>query len=179
MNRRKHLRSCATTYALAIATIAIATIGYAGPVVVLGKNEDKSRQIPVSKIDHSQWTALLRKYVDDRGLVDYAGWKASAPDVVALDNYLEHLSSADLSGAERNAALAFWINAYNAVTIKGILREYPTSSIRNHTAKFFGYNIWNSCNCRSKAAPTRSIKWNTKSYARWVSREFISRSCAL
>ena len=38
--------------------------------------------------------------------------------------------------------LAFWINAYNAVTIKGILREYPTSSIRNHTAKLFGYNIW-------------------------------------
>ena len=27
-------------------------------------------------------------------------------------------------------------------TIQGILREYPTSSIRNHTAKFIGYNIW-------------------------------------
>ena len=31
---------------------------------------------------------------------------------------------------------------YNAVTIQGILREYPTTSIRNHTAKVFGYNIW-------------------------------------
>ncbi len=38
--------------------------------------------------------------------------------------------------------MAFWINAYNAVTVRGILREYPTTSIRNHTAKIFGYNIW-------------------------------------
>ena len=42
----------------------------------------------------------------------------------------------------RHAKLAFWINAYNAVTVHGILREYPTSSIRNHTAKLAGYNIW-------------------------------------
>jgi hypothetical protein len=26
--------------------------------------------------------------------------------------------------------------------VRGILREYPTTSIRNHTAKLFGYNIW-------------------------------------
>ena len=28
------------------------------------------------------------------------------------------------------------------MTVKGILREYPTTSIRNHTAKVFGYNVW-------------------------------------
>jgi hypothetical protein len=33
------------------------------------------------------------------------------------------------------------INAYNAVTVRGILREYPTSSIQNHAAKWLGYNI--------------------------------------
>jgi len=38
--------------------------------------------------------------------------------------------------------LAYWINAYNALTVEGILRVYPTTSIRNHTAKLFGYNIW-------------------------------------
>jgi hypothetical protein len=39
--------------------------------------------------------------------------------------------------------LAFWINAYNAVTVAGILREYPTTSIRHHTAHVgSGYNIW-------------------------------------
>ena len=37
--------------------------------------------------------------------------------------------------------MAYWINAYNAVTVEGILREYPTSSIKNHTG-LVGYNIW-------------------------------------
>jgi hypothetical protein len=44
--------------------------------------------------------------------------------------------------AKRESQLAFWINAYNAVTIRGILREYPTTSIRNHTPRLFGYHIW-------------------------------------
>jgi hypothetical protein len=60
-----------------------------------------------------------------------------------LDGYLAHLSAAAFTRQSgRDAQLAFWINAYNAVTVKGILREYPTSSIRNHTAKLVGYNIW-------------------------------------
>ena len=44
--------------------------------------------------------------------------------------------------AKRESQLAFWINAYNAVTIRGILREYPTTSIRSHTPRLFGYHIW-------------------------------------
>ena len=28
------------------------------------------------------------------------------------------------------------------MTVEGILRVYPTTSIRKHTAKLFGYNIW-------------------------------------
>ena len=60
-----------------------------------------------------------------------------------LAEYLRHLSQASRSQqASPQARMAYWINAYNALTIHGILREYPTSSIRNHTAKVFGYNIW-------------------------------------
>ena len=60
-----------------------------------------------------------------------------------LDQYLAELSRGDVDGDSPKAAkLAYWINAYNAVTLRGILREYPTTSIRNHTAKLWGYNIW-------------------------------------
>ncbi len=59
----------------------------------------------------------------------------------ALDRYLQLLSYSNGQGTQAEK-LAFWSNAYNAVTVKGILKEYPTSSIRNHTAKLFGYNIW-------------------------------------
>ena len=76
-------------------------------------------------------------------MVNYSRWKATASDVSQLNDYLTHLSQADLKQrATRESKLAFYVNAYNAVTIHGILREYPTNSIRNHTAKVFGYNIW-------------------------------------
>jgi len=97
----------------------------------------------MDQIDHTSWNTLLVRYVDESGMVDYRGWKASATDVQALDEYLASLSRANPQAvASREAELAFWINAYNALTIKGILREYPTSSIRNHTPVAFGYHIW-------------------------------------
>jgi hypothetical protein len=115
----------------------------AGAPVLIGVNVPEQQRIAVGQVDHSTWDALLKKYVDQSGLVDYAGWKANSSDMQALDGYLNHLSAASFTGPpDKNASLAFWINAYNAITIKGILREYPTTSIRNHTARVFGYNIW-------------------------------------
>ncbi|MGI9471987.1 MAG: DUF547 domain-containing protein [Rubripirellula sp.] len=118
------------------------------PGDVMGGNEvyvgKQSRSnLSMDDVSHSGWDQLLQKYVNDQGQVNYRSWKASRADVQALDAYLALLSTAGRSApATREAKLAFWINAYNAVTIRGILREYPTSSIRNHTAKLWGYNIW-------------------------------------
>ena len=95
------------------------------------------------QVDHSHWDSLLKKYVDRDGYVDYHALHASAADGRTLDGYLTALSQANPpSQTSGDATLAFWINAYNAVTVHGILREYPTTSIRNHTAKVIGYNIW-------------------------------------
>lgn len=115
----------------------------AGPKVFLGiKNVPEP--ISMDQVDHSAWTQLLQKHVDPAGNVNYRAWHASPPDQQQLDQYLLALSAASSSiAASKESQLAFWINAYNAVTIKGMLREYPTTSIRNHTAKLFGYNIWN------------------------------------
>ena len=131
--------------ALVIVAGAALAVGpcVAGDVVTVGRRAAANRQISMDRIDHGTWDALLQRYVDNRGMVDYTAWNANASDVELLDNYLATLSEASLSEpTSRNGQLAYWINAYNAVTIKGILREYPTSSIRNHTAKVFGYNIW-------------------------------------
>ena len=95
------------------------------------------------KVDHSAWDGLLQKYVNEAGMVNYKGWKASASDMKALNSYLDNLSGVNqLLSSKAPARKAFWINAYNALTIYGILKVYPTSSIRKHTAKVFGYNIW-------------------------------------
>lgn len=115
---------------------------HAGTKVHIGKLCTEPNRASVADIDHGPFDTLLQKYVDDRGMVAYAKWKGSADDLAALEGYLSMLGCVDLSkAASKEAELAFWINAYNAVTIRGILREYPTTSIRQHTA-VFGYNIW-------------------------------------
>ncbi len=99
--------------------------------------------LPLHRIDHSLWDYLLRKYVDRDGMVNYAAWKNTPADVQMLKRYLQTLSRADPAmKTTKEARLAFWINAYNALTIYGILQVFPTSSIRNHTATLFGFNIW-------------------------------------
>ena len=101
------------------------------------------RRVPLDEIPHDAFTKLLAKYVDADGFVDYRGWQADAEDRAALGSYLTYLGKGDpTKPTTKQAKLAFWINAYNALTIEGILREYPTTSIRNHTARFFGYNLW-------------------------------------
>lgn len=132
---------------LAIASLYGAT-GKAADVF-LGVETPANGRVSLDEIDHSTWDGLLKIYVNDRGQVDYRGWKASADATRQLDEYLAMLSTGDADGvAPSEAKLAFWINAYNAVTVKGILREYPTTSIRNHTAKLWGYNIWKNLKLR-------------------------------
>lgn len=114
----------------------------AGEKVYVGRACKEPNRPAVSAVGHDAFDALLKKYVDDKGMVAYASWKASEADVKALDEYLAALGCVDLTkAATKEGQLAYWINAYNAVTIRGILREYPTTSIRNHTAKA-GYDIW-------------------------------------
>lgn len=77
--------------------------------------------------NHESFDALLNEYVSGSGAVDYAGLKKAEGK---LDDYLEVLSSNPVDASwSRNEKLAFWINAYNAYTIKLILKNYPVKSI--------------------------------------------------
>ncbi|MEM8945960.1 MAG: DUF547 domain-containing protein [Planctomycetota bacterium] len=131
---------------LGFATLLIAAQpmrAWAGPKVHVGANVAVGSQVSIDQISHSSWDALLRKYCDQRGFVNYRAWHDSTTDMRLLEEYLVQLSHANPAlSASRASQFAFWINAYNAVTVRGILREYPTTSIRNHTAKVVGYNIW-------------------------------------
>ncbi|NQV26499.1 MAG: DUF547 domain-containing protein [Rhodopirellula sp.] len=126
---------------LAAHTLLQTSIAHAKPPV--GQRWPQSQLVAIDKIDHGPLNTLLAKYVDEDGYVNYAGWQRSQTDRQALLAYLSSLGKANPQlRCSKEARLAFWINAYNALTIEGILQEYPTTSIRNHTAKLFGYNIW-------------------------------------
>jgi uncharacterized protein DUF547 len=89
-------------------------------------------------IDHSRWDRLLAKYVDDRGLVDYARWKNDAADRLTLADYLARIAAPARELAGGNDAAASLINAYNALVVAWILEgdHYPTPSIRHLPGSF-------------------------------------------
>ncbi len=98
---------------------------------VIGKVKIEKTKIFVKEqakplTDHSKWDQLLSKHVSSTGQVNYKAFKY---DEEKLDSYLSTLSGTDLSPLNRNEQLAFWINAYNAFTIKKILANYPVNSI--------------------------------------------------
>ncbi|MHA7128942.1 DUF547 domain-containing protein [Algoriphagus namhaensis] len=80
--------------------------------------------------DHSPWNALLQKHVSDEGIVNYKGF---IQDKSKLEAYLKTLSqnAPDRATWSREEQLAYWINAYNAFTVKLIVDNYPTESIRD------------------------------------------------
>lgn len=88
----------------------------------------------LAKVNHSTWDNLLQKYVTTTGAVDYVGFKK---DAVQLEAYLNILSTnAPQQSWSRNEQLAYWINAYNAFTVKLIVDNYPLKSIRDlHNGK--------------------------------------------
>jgi len=71
--------------------------------------------------DNTLFTTLLRDHVVGNRL-DYAGLKKNQ---ARLDAYLDILSVEDPDGLDRDARFAFYLNAYNAWTLKLILTRYP------------------------------------------------------
>lgn len=86
-----------------------------------------------TRVDHGPWDRILDAYVapDGAGVnrFDYAG--VSAADRAALDRYLAGLAALPISRYARAEQRAYWINLYNALTVRVVLGHYPVDSIRD------------------------------------------------
>jgi len=88
-------------------------------------------------VDHGAWRAFLQNYLkpgaDGVNRVDYAG--VSAADAKALHGYLDHLRRVPVDQLDRPEQLAYWINFYNAITVKVVVDQLrqkgPVDSIRD------------------------------------------------
>ncbi|MEO1013127.1 MAG: DUF547 domain-containing protein [Bacteroidota bacterium] len=80
-------------------------------------------------IDHSQWNELLKKYVDTKGNVAYKAFAEEEQKLTAYLNYLD--SNAPSQDCSVNTRLSYYINLYNAATVKLIIDNYPLNSIKD------------------------------------------------
>ncbi|MBI3181529.1 MAG: DUF547 domain-containing protein [Myxococcales bacterium] len=80
---------------------------------------------------HSGWDAIVRRYVQ-AGWVDYSALRRDgAGELSAYLRSLESVCRGHFDTWTREEKLVFWINAYNAYTVKLVLEHYPVRSIRS------------------------------------------------
>lgn len=82
-----------------------------------------------AQVDHSQFTTLLKKHINAKNMVNYKGFKA---DEKLLNQYLGLLSANEPTKKwTTNERLSYWINAYNAFTIRLILDYYDGGKLKS------------------------------------------------
>ncbi|UCF01639.1 MAG: DUF547 domain-containing protein [Deltaproteobacteria bacterium] len=92
--------------------------------------------VSASTFNHSKFDQIVKEYVDDNGLVDY---NSIAQDK-RFTEYMQSLQRARVGEFSRDGQLAFWINAYNAVTIDKVIKKKPKKSVR----ETFVPGVWTS-----------------------------------
>jgi hypothetical protein len=92
------------------------------------------------------WDSLLAKYVragsDGLNRVDYAGWKANAGDMAALNSVVGAFAAMPISSFAKPDQFCVWANLYNALTVQVVLSRYPVRSIRDIKANPLAMGPW-------------------------------------
>ena len=76
---------------------------------------------------HDPFDRILKDFVDDRGRVAYRDLEKRAG--AALRAYLKALAEMDPTKLPERDRIAFWINAYNAHAIHGVLQGYSAEGV--------------------------------------------------
>lgn len=93
---------------------------------------------------HKVFDKVLKTYTSKKGAQVLVDYKKLAENKKDLDTYLKQLEAVkkiELDSFSKDEQLAFWINAYNAYTLKLITKNYPLKSIKDIGSLFTG--PWN------------------------------------
>ena len=103
----------------------------------------RSADLSEATVDHSAWNRLVGKYIQHSdGLNLFAYSAVSESDRTDLSEYIEALEEARVTALNSDEQFAYWINLYNAVTIRVILDHYPVESIREISFTFLTRGPW-------------------------------------
>jgi hypothetical protein len=79
--------------------------------------------------DYKNYNTFLKKYVSDKGNVNYDKIKANKAELDALVSQFDKIQPSDKW--TKNQKLAHYINVYNLYTLKVVVDNYPTKSIKD------------------------------------------------
>ncbi len=76
-------------------------------------------------LDYSLYERVLARHVNDRGLVNYRQLKNNRGELDQFTKGFGTLNPSTYQEWDQADQLAFWINAYNALTLKAVIDHYP------------------------------------------------------
>ncbi|MDH3714041.1 MAG: DUF547 domain-containing protein [Gammaproteobacteria bacterium] len=124
--------------------LALAQSAIAAPASILWDKWTAHDRASEQTVDHAVWDAFLVSRVqrDASGINRIAYASVSVADKAFLADYIASLEAVRVSGLNRAEQLAFWINLYNALTVKLVLDHYPVNSIRDIKPWFLAWGPW-------------------------------------
>lgn len=136
--------------AIAIMVFWCAPLYASNPPASLWDFWDVRNDANPAQIDHSAWDRLLSKYVvtnHESGInrFRYADFSAAdaAADRKTLDRYIDQLVSLDPRPFSSNEQLAYWLNLYNALTVRQITEHFPVTDLRDLRFGFMSrHDFW-------------------------------------
>jgi len=99
-----------------------------------------------AEIDFTTWDGLLRRYLNTapNGINLFRYGAVTAADKAVLDKTIAKLAALPISTYNRAQQRAYWVNLYNALTVKVVLAHYPVASIMDIDISpgFFSFGPW-------------------------------------
>ncbi len=94
---------------------------------------------------HPLWNKVLQTYTkkeNNQVLVNYKELKSNASTLNQYLQTLERLTKEEFKSFTNKQKLSFWINAYNAYTLKIVIDHYPVKSIKEIKSGWFSSGPW-------------------------------------
>ena len=129
-----------------VATLAIASCGNfaatsQNQTAVESTDQDMDTGTVVAanqSFSYKDYTQVLNTYVDDAGLIDYQGLQANREQLDKFNQSLAAVSPETYAAWSEPEQIAFWMNAYNSLTLQSIIDQDPLpESIRDISG------VWN------------------------------------
>lgn len=140
--QRRHLYGLTLVWLLVQAVTATSAV--AAPKAKLWEKWTAYDANDARSIDHTSWGRFLKEYVQSHssGVNRIAYGRVSDSSRARLQAYINGLAQIPISQFNRQEQLAYWINLYNALTVKVVLDHYPVRSIRDIKSGLLSSGPW-------------------------------------
>lgn len=126
--------------ALAFAVLALPAQAFPEPWAFWQQSDPTSEAV----VDHQPWQAFLDRYVaaNSVGITLVAYGDVDAESYDALQDYVASLAQLDPRTLNSTEQFAYWLNLYNALTVRVVLDNPDKGSIRRMGKGLFSFGPW-------------------------------------